>query len=89
MNLLLGAFDAKIGLERRFDGILEPEGVLAALRRADHIIAVASDQSLGELTALLRSLDGKPAPRPAVEAVIAAIRQGRRQLGLQGLYTAP
>ncbi len=56
---------------------------------ADHIIAVASDQSLGELTALLRSLDGKPAPRPAVEAVIAAIRQGRRQLGLQGLYTAP
>ncbi len=35
MNLLLGAFDAKIGLERRFDGILEPEGVLAALRRAD------------------------------------------------------
>ena len=56
---------------------------------ADHIIAVASDQSLGELTALLRSLDGKPASRPAVEAVIAAIRQGRRQLGLQGLYTAP
>ncbi len=56
---------------------------------ADYIIAVASDQSLGELTALLRSLDGKPAPRPAVEAVIAAIRQGRRQLGLQGLYTAP
>ena len=56
---------------------------------ADHIIAVASDQSLGELTALLRSLDGKPAPRPAVEAVIAVLRQGSRQLGIQGLYTAP
>ena len=56
---------------------------------ADHIIAVASDQSLGELTALLRSLDGKPAPRPAVEAVIAVLRQGNRQLGIQGLYTAP
>ena len=56
---------------------------------ADHIIAVASDQSLGELAALLRSLDGKPAPRQAVEAVIAAVRQGRRQLGIQGLYTAP
>jgi hypothetical protein len=56
---------------------------------ADHIIAVASDQTLGELTALLRSLDGKPAPRPALEAVIAVLRQGNRQLGLQGLYTAP
>lgn len=56
---------------------------------ADHIIAVASDQSLGELAVLLRSLDGKPAPRPALEAVIAAVRQGRRQLGIQGLYTAP
>ncbi len=56
---------------------------------ADHIIAVASDQSLGELAALLRSLDGKPAPRPAVEAVIAVLRQGSRQLGIQGLYTAP
>jgi len=56
---------------------------------ADHIIAVASDQSLGELAALLRSLDGKPAPRQALEAVIAAVRQGRRQLGIQGLYTAP
>jgi hypothetical protein len=56
---------------------------------ADHIIAVASDQSLGELTALLRSLDGKPAPRPALESVIAVLRQGSRQLGIQGLYTAP
>lgn len=56
---------------------------------ADHIIAVASDQSLGELAALLKSLDGKPAPRPAVEAVLEAIRQGRRQLGIQGLFTAP
>lgn len=56
---------------------------------ADHIIAVASDQSLGELTALLRSLDGNHAPRPAVEAVIAVLRQGNRQLGIQGLYTAP
>jgi hypothetical protein len=56
---------------------------------ADHIIAVASDQSLGELAALLKSLDGKPAPRPAVEAVLAVLRQGRRQLGIQGLYTAP
>lgn len=56
---------------------------------ADHIIAVASDQSLGELAALLKSLDGKPAPRPAVEAVLEATRQGRRQLGIQGLFTAP
>ena len=56
---------------------------------ADHIIAVASDQSLGELAALLKSLDGKPAPRPAVEAVLDAIRQGRRQLGIQALFTAP
>jgi uncharacterized caspase-like protein len=56
---------------------------------ADHLVAVASDQSLGELAALLKSLDGKPAPGPAVEAVLAAIRQGRRQLGIQGLFTAP
>ncbi len=56
---------------------------------ADHLIAVASDQSLGELAALLKSLDGKPAPRPAVEVVLEAIRQGRRQLGIQGLFTAP
>lgn len=56
---------------------------------ADHILAVASDQSLGELVALLRSLDGKANPAPAIEGVLAAIRQGRRQLGIQGLYTAP
>lgn len=56
---------------------------------ADHIVAVASDQSLGQLAALLKSLDGKPAPRPAVDAVLEAIRQGRRQLGIQGLFTAP
>jgi hypothetical protein len=56
---------------------------------ADHLIAVASDQSLGELAALLKSLDGKPSPGPAVEAVLDAIRQGRRQLGIQGLFTAP
>ncbi|KAA6184092.1 hypothetical protein F2Q65_13550 [Thiohalocapsa marina] len=56
---------------------------------ADHIIAVASDASLDQLAADLKAIDGRRAARQAIEAVLAITRQGRRQLGLQGLYTAP
>jgi hypothetical protein len=56
---------------------------------ADHIIAVTSDQPLPALVRTLASLDGSRAPDRAVAAVLRETRQGQRQLGIQGLFTAP
>jgi hypothetical protein len=56
---------------------------------ADHIIAVTSDRRLSDLSGQLNGLDGRQEPRRAAEAVLGAIRHGRTQLGIQGLFTAP
>jgi hypothetical protein len=56
---------------------------------ADYIIAVTSTDRLDELTSELKILDGQQAAKQAIEAVLNVTRHGRRQLGIQGLYTAP
>lgn len=56
---------------------------------ADHMVAVTSSEPLTQLIVTLLKLDGTQSARAAAEATLAAISSGRRQLGLQGLYTAP
>ncbi|MBK1620789.1 hypothetical protein CKO42_20610 [Lamprobacter modestohalophilus] len=56
---------------------------------ADHMVAVTSSEPLTQLIESLLELDGTQSARTAAEETLAAIRSGRRQLGLQGLYTAP
>ncbi|MBK1648807.1 caspase family protein [Rhabdochromatium marinum] len=56
---------------------------------ADHMIAVTSSEPLVELNKRLRKLDGTQNARAAAEATLEVLRSGRRQLGMQGLFTAP
>lgn len=56
---------------------------------ADQMIAVTSSEPLPQLIARLRQLDGTQNALAAAEATLSALRSGGRQLGLQGLYTAP
>ena len=56
---------------------------------ADHIIAVTSTDPLDDLISELKTLDGRQAAKEAVTAVLNVTRQGQRQLGMQGIYTAP
>lgn len=56
---------------------------------ADHMIAITSDSPLPALIERLAALDGQQQPRAAAEASLSALRTGRRQLGIQGLYTGP
>ncbi|MBK5931651.1 caspase family protein [Halochromatium salexigens] len=56
---------------------------------ADQMIAVTSSEPLPRLIERLRELDGTQNALAAAEATLNALRSGGRQLGLQGLYTAP
>jgi uncharacterized caspase-like protein len=55
----------------------------------DYIIAVTSTDPLDDLISELKTIDGQRAAKQAVVAVLNVTRQGQRQLGIQGMYTAP
>jgi hypothetical protein len=55
---------------------------------ADHLVAIASEQPLTELTAALRGLDNQRAAREFA-ALVAQLPPGVAQVGIQGIFTAP
>jgi hypothetical protein len=54
---------------------------------SDHVVAIASERPLAALLARLVALDGKPEPARLLEVIRTEFASGRRQLGIQGIFT--